>query len=88
MTVCLSTDSAAALPQRTAVRRSDLCAAHSFSGRELVQSIFDIADRGLSADRLQGPTSGFRPRAPNTGRGAGTGDGRRSAGRVQRAQPA
>ena len=88
MAVCLSTNSAAALPQPAAVRRSDLRAARSFSGRELVQSIFDIADRGLSADRLQGPPSGFRPRAANTGRGAGTGDGSRSAGRVQRAQPA
>ena len=88
MSVCLSTDSAAALQQRAAVRRSDLRAARSFSSRELVQSIFYVADRGLSADRLQGPTSGFRPRHANTGRGAATGDGRRSAGRVQRAQPA
>ena len=88
MTVKSSRISAAALPQRTAVRRSDLRAARSFSSRELVQSIFYVADRGLSADRLQGPTSGFRPRHANTGRGAATGDGRRSAGRVQRAQPA
>ena len=88
MTVCLSTNSAAALQLRAAVHRSDLRAARSFSSRELVQSIFDIADRGLSADRLQGPPSGFRPTAANTGRGAGTGDGSRSAGRVQRAQPA
>ena len=88
MTVESSRKSAANLQQRTAVRRSDLRAARSFSSRELVQSIFDIADRGLSADRLQGPPSGFRPRAANTGRGAGTGDGSRSAGRVQRAQPA
>ena len=88
MAVKSSTNSAAALPQRTAVRRSDLRAARSFSGRELVQSIFDRPDRGLSADRLQGPPSGSRPRAAKTGRGAGTGDGRRSAGRVQRVQPA
>ena len=87
MTVKSSTDSAAALQQRAAVRRSDLRAARSFSSRELVQSIFYVADRGLSADRLQGPTSGFRLRHANTGRGAATGDGRRSAGRVQRAQP-
>ena len=88
MAVKSSTISAAALQLRAAVRRSDLRAARSFSSRELVQSIFDIADRGLSADRLQGPPSGFRPTAANTGRGAGTGDGSRSAGRVQRAQPA
>ena len=88
MTVCLSRISAAALQQRAAVRRSDLRAARSFSGRELVQSIFYVADRGLSADRIQGPPSRFRPTAANTGRGAATGDGRRSAGRVQRAQPA
>ena len=88
MTVCLSTISAAALQLRAAVRRSDLRAARSFSSRELVQSIFDIADRGLSADRLQGPPSAFRLRAANTGRGAGTGDGRRSAGTVRRVRPA
>ena len=64
--------------------RSDLRAARSFSGRELVQSIFDVADRGLSADRLQGPPSGSRPRAAKTGRGAGTGDGRSCDGTVQR----
>ena len=88
MAVKSSRISAAALQQRTAVRRSDLRAARSFSGRELVQSIFYVADRGLSADRTQGPPSGLRPTAANTGRGAATGDGRRSAGRVQRAQPA
>ena len=88
MTVKSSTISAAALPQRAAFRRPDLGAAGSFSGRDLVQSIFYVADRGLSADRLQGPPSGSRPRAVKTGRGAETGDGRRSAGRVQRVQPA
>ena len=88
MTVCLSTDSAAALPQRAAVRRSDHRTARSFSSRELVQSIFYVADRGLSADRLQGPSSGFRPRAANTDPGAETGDGRSSAGTVRRVRPA
>ena len=88
MTVCLSTDSAAALQLRAAVRRSDLRAARSFSSRELVQSIFYVSDRGLSADRLQGPPSGFRLRAANTGRGARTGDGRSSAGTVRRVRPA
>ena len=88
MAVESSTNSAAALQQRTAVRRSDLRAARSFSGRELVQSIFDGPDRGLSADHLQGPPSGSRPRAAKTGRGAGTGDGRRSSGTVQRVRPA
>ena len=88
MSVKSSRISAAALQLRAAVRRLDLRAASSFSSRELVQSIFYVADRGLSADRLQGPPSGFRPTAANTGRGAATGDGRRSAGRVQRAQPA
>ena len=88
MTVESSRISAAALPQRTAVRRSDLRAARSFSGRELVQSIFDIADRGLSADRLQGPPSGFWRRAAKSGRGAGTGDGRSCAGTVRRIRPA
>ena len=88
MAVKSSTNSAAALPQRTAVRRSDLRAARSFSGRELVQSIFDRPDRGLSADRLQGPPSGFRPTAAKSGRGAGTGDGRSCAGTVRRVRPA
>ena len=88
MTVCLSTISAAALPQRAAFRRLDLSAARSFSGRELVQSIFDGPDRALSTDHLQGPPSGSRPRAAKTGRGAGTGDGRRSSGTVQRVRPA
>ena len=88
MSVKSSTISAAALPQRTAFRRLDLGAAGFFTGRDIVQSIFYVADRGLSADRLQGPPSGSRPRAAKTGRGAGTGNGRRSAGRVQRVQPA
>ena len=88
MIIKSTTISAAALPQRTAVRRFDLCAAHSFSGRDLAQSIFDRPHRGLSADRLQGPPSGSWPRAAKTGRGAGTGDGRRCAGPVRRVQPA
>ena len=88
MAVESSTISAAALPQRAAFRRLDLSAARSFSGRELVQSIFDGPDRALSADHLQGPPSGSRPRAAKTGRGAGTGDGRRSYGTVQRVRPA
>ena len=83
-----STISAAALPQRAAFRRPDRGPAHSFSGRDLVQSIFDVEDRDLIADRLQGPPSGFRPRPAKTGRGAGTGDGRRFAGTVQRVRPA
>ena len=71
MAVESSTISATVLPQRTAIRRFDLRAARFFSGRDLTLCIGVPSDRGLSADRLDGPPSGSWPRLAKPRLGAG-----------------
>ena len=77
-----------ALAQYIAIRRSDLRAAGSFSGRELTLSTIDHPARGLGADRPGGAPSRSRPSPPKTGLGARLRRARRCAGRFRRAPSA